>query len=107
MDEDYCLYLTRVFMQGSDKFDPRHYVLSIVPIDDATLDGRFPVNNGHPLQPISFIGIPVLVATHKSSRQAMLIGVKIIAPPWREDLAFAATAVTAAKGFSPNCVLVK
>jgi AtzE family amidohydrolase len=57
-------------------------------------------------QPISFIGLPVLVAPHKSSTQAMPIGVQIIAPPWREDLAFAAAAVLEAKGFSANCVLV-
>jgi Asp-tRNA(Asn)/Glu-tRNA(Gln) amidotransferase A subunit family amidase len=94
-------------MQDSDKFDPSYYALSIVPIDDATLDGRFPVNNGHPLQPVSFRGIPALVAPHKSSRQAMLIGVQIIATLWREDLAFTAAAVLAEKGFSANCVLVK
>jgi AtzE family amidohydrolase len=58
-------------------------------------------------QPISFIGLPVLVAPHKSSSEAMPIGVQIIAPPWREDLAFAAAAMLAAKGFSANCVLVK
>jgi AtzE family amidohydrolase len=58
-------------------------------------------------QPISFIGLPVLVAPHRSSTQAMPIGVQIIAPPWREDLAFAAAAVLEAKGFSANCVLVK
>jgi AtzE family amidohydrolase len=58
-------------------------------------------------QPISFIGLPVLVTPHKSSTQAMPIGVQIIAPPWREDLAFAAAAVLEAKGFSANCVLVK
>jgi AtzE family amidohydrolase len=58
-------------------------------------------------QPISFIGLPVLVAPHKLSTQAMPIGVQIIAPPWREDLAFAAAAVLEAKGFSANCALVK
>jgi AtzE family amidohydrolase len=58
-------------------------------------------------QPISFIGLPVLVAPHKSSTEPMPIGVQIIAPPWREDLAFAAAAVLEAKGFSANCVLVK
>jgi AtzE family amidohydrolase len=58
-------------------------------------------------QPISFIGLPVLVAPHKSTTEAMPIGVQIIAPPWREDLAFAAAATLEAKGFSASCVLVK
>jgi AtzE family amidohydrolase len=58
-------------------------------------------------QPISFIGLPVIVAPHRASAQPMPIGVQIIAPPWREDLAFAAAAVLEAKGFSANCVLVK
>jgi Asp-tRNA(Asn)/Glu-tRNA(Gln) amidotransferase A subunit family amidase len=58
-------------------------------------------------QPISFIGLPVVVAPHRSSDHTMPIGVQIIAPPWREDLAFAAAAVLQAKGFSANCVLVK
>jgi AtzE family amidohydrolase len=58
-------------------------------------------------QPISFIGLPVVVAPHRSSSQSMPIGVQIIAPPWREDLAFAAAAVLEAKGFSAHCVLLK
>jgi AtzE family amidohydrolase len=58
-------------------------------------------------QPISFIGLPVVVAPHRATAQAMPIGVQIIAAPWREDLAFAAAAVLQAKGFSANCVLVK
>jgi AtzE family amidohydrolase len=58
-------------------------------------------------QPISFIGLPVVVAPHRALHQAMPIGVQIIAPPWREDLAFAAAAMLEAKGFSANCVLLK
>jgi AtzE family amidohydrolase len=58
-------------------------------------------------QPISFIGLPVIVAPHRASNEAMPIGVQIIAPPWREDLAFAAAALLEAKGFSANCVLLK
>jgi AtzE family amidohydrolase len=58
-------------------------------------------------QPISFIGLPVVVAPHRSITQTMPIGVQIIAPPWREDLAFAAAAALEAKGFSANCVLLK
>jgi AtzE family amidohydrolase len=58
-------------------------------------------------QPLSFIGLPVVVAPHRSTTQAMPIGVQIIAPPWREDLAFAAAAALEAKGFSAHCVLLK
>jgi AtzE family amidohydrolase len=58
-------------------------------------------------QPISFIGLPVIVAPHRSTHEAMPLGVQIIAPPWREDLAFAAAAMLEAKGFSANCVLLK
>jgi 1-carboxybiuret hydrolase len=53
------------------------------------LDGvELPVraNVGIHTQPISFIGLPVIAVP--VPREPMPIGVQIIAPPWREDLAF-------------------
>ncbi len=53
------------------------------------LDGaELPIrpNLGVFTQPISFIGLPV-VAVPAAAAGAMPIGVQIIAPPWREDLA--------------------
>ena len=48
-------------------------------------------NLGAFTQPISYIGLPVIAAP--VNRPGLLpIGVQIIAPPWREDLAFAAAA---------------
>jgi AtzE family amidohydrolase len=41
-------------------------------------------------QPISFVGLPVVCVPVRNG--AMPIGVQIIAPPWREDLALAAAA---------------
>jgi AtzE family amidohydrolase len=41
-------------------------------------------------QPISFIGLPVVAAPVQTA--GMPIGVQLIAPPWREDLCFAAAA---------------
>lgn len=40
-------------------------------------------------QPISYVGLPVLAAPVNRPGQ-LPVGVQIIAPPWREDLAFAA-----------------
>ncbi len=54
------------------------------------LDGvEMPVrpNIGIYTQPISFIGLPVAAAPVWTSRELLPIGVQIIAPPWREDLA--------------------
>jgi 1-carboxybiuret hydrolase len=53
------------------------------------LDGvELPVraNVGIHTQPISFIGLPVIAVP--VPQEPMPIGVQIIAPPWREDLAF-------------------
>jgi aspartyl-tRNA(Asn)/glutamyl-tRNA(Gln) amidotransferase subunit A len=53
------------------------------------IDGRaIPVraNLGLYTQPISFIGLPVLAAP--IAVEGLPIGVQVIAPPWREDLAF-------------------
>ncbi|MDP8986231.1 MAG: AtzE family amidohydrolase [Pseudomonadota bacterium] len=48
-------------------------------------------NIGVYTQPISFIGLPVVtVPVHRPGR--MPVGVQIIAPPWREDLALRAAA---------------
>ncbi|WP_168074588.1 AtzE family amidohydrolase [Caulobacter sp. SSI4214] len=64
------------------------------PIGQATMEmGGVPVsvrkNLGAFTQPISFIGLPVVAAPVNRPGQ-LPVGVQIIAPPWREDLAFAA-----------------
>jgi AtzE family amidohydrolase len=64
------------------------------PIGQATMEmDGVPVsvrkNLGAFTQPISFIGLPVVAAPVNRPGQ-LPIGVQIIAPPWREDLAFAA-----------------
>lgn len=58
-----------------------------------TLDGvEMPVrpNIGVYTQPISFIGLPVAAAPVWAAGARLPIGVQIIAPPWREDLALRA-----------------
>jgi 1-carboxybiuret hydrolase len=55
-----------------------------------TLDGaEMPVrpNIGIYTQPISFIGLPVVAAPVWTEGERLPIGVQIIAPPWREDIA--------------------
>ena len=55
-----------------------------------TLDGvemAVRANLGVYTQPISFIGLPVVAAPVWTPGEALPIGVQIIAPPWREDLA--------------------
>ena len=47
-------------------------------------------NIGIYTQPISFIGLPVVAVPVPLPGHAMPIGVQIIAPPWREDLALRA-----------------
>ncbi|ATC25597.1 AtzE family amidohydrolase [Caulobacter vibrioides] len=64
------------------------------PIGQATMEmDGVPVsvrkNLGAFTQPISYVGLPVLAAPVNRPGQ-LPIGVQIIAPPWREDLAFAA-----------------
>jgi aspartyl-tRNA(Asn)/glutamyl-tRNA(Gln) amidotransferase subunit A len=54
------------------------------------LDGREQLvrpNIGVFTQPISFIGLPVVAAPVWTIGERLPIGVQIIAPPWREDLA--------------------
>jgi aspartyl-tRNA(Asn)/glutamyl-tRNA(Gln) amidotransferase subunit A len=54
------------------------------------LDGRETLvrpNLGLYTQPISFIGLPVVVAPVWTAGERLPIGVQVIAPPWREDLA--------------------
>lgn len=63
-------------------------------VGQATMDmGGQPVsvrrNLGAFTQPISYVGLPVLAAPVNRPGQ-LPIGVQIIAPPWREDLALAA-----------------
>jgi aspartyl-tRNA(Asn)/glutamyl-tRNA(Gln) amidotransferase subunit A len=58
-----------------------------------TLDGREMLvrpNIGVYTQPISFIGLPVVAVPVWTPGEALPIGVQIIAPPWREDLALRA-----------------
>jgi aspartyl-tRNA(Asn)/glutamyl-tRNA(Gln) amidotransferase subunit A len=54
------------------------------------LDGREQLvrpNIGVYTQPISFIGLPVVAAPVWTAGEKLPIGVQVIAPPWREDLA--------------------
>ncbi len=66
-----------------------------------SLDGvEMPVrpNIGVYTQPISFIGLPVAAAPVWTPGERLPIGVQIVAPPWREDLALrAAHALQAAR----------
>ena len=56
-------------------------------------------NLGALTQPISAIGLPVLAAPVQTASN-LPIGVQLIAPPWREDLAFAAATRLEAAGLS-------
>ena len=38
-------------------------------------------------QPISFVGLPVVAVPVWTPGEALPLGVQVIAPPWREDLA--------------------
>jgi 1-carboxybiuret hydrolase len=54
------------------------------------LDGREMLvrpNLGLYTQPLSFIGLPVVVVPVWTTSEPLPIGVQVIAPPWREDLA--------------------
>jgi AtzE family amidohydrolase len=62
-------------------------------------------NLGVLTQPISAIGLPV-VAVPLCSASGLPIGVQLIAPPWREDLAFAAAARLEALGLTA-CAIVE
>ncbi len=65
------------------------------------LDGvEMPVrpNIGVYTQPISFIGLPVAAAPVWTPGERLPIGVQIIAPPWREDLALRAAHALQASG---------
>ena len=44
-------------------------------------------NIGIYTQPISFIGLPVVAVPVWTEGERLPIGVQVIAPPWREDLA--------------------
>ena len=55
-------------------------------------------NIGVYTQPISFIGLPVAAAPVWTPNERLPIGVQIIAPPWREDLALRAAHALQAAG---------
>ena len=55
-------------------------------------------NLGIYTQPISCIGLPVVAVPVWTDGIALPIGVQVIAPPWREDLALRAAAVLEAQG---------
>ncbi|MDO6584674.1 AtzE family amidohydrolase [Salipiger sp. 1_MG-2023] len=62
------------------------------PIDDDMImvNGRpenYRAHIGPYVQPISFIGLPVVSVPVQNADGALPIGVQIIAPPWREDIA--------------------
>jgi aspartyl-tRNA(Asn)/glutamyl-tRNA(Gln) amidotransferase subunit A len=57
------------------------------------LDGvEMPVraNLGLFTQPVSFVGLPVVAVPVWTTGERLPIGVQVIAPPWREDLALRA-----------------
>ena len=49
-------------------------------------------------QPISFIGLPVVSVPVWTEGETLPIGVQVIAPPWREDLALRVARVARARG---------
>lgn len=61
---------------------------AMIEVGGETLPAR--ANIGLLTQPISFIGLPVVTVPVRNG--PMPIGVQLIAPPWREELAFAAAA---------------
>jgi AtzE family amidohydrolase len=61
-------------------------------------------NLGLLTQPISVLGLPVVAAPIRLAA-ALPIGVQLIAPPWREDLAFAAAARLEALGLAGSQVV--
>jgi Asp-tRNA(Asn)/Glu-tRNA(Gln) amidotransferase A subunit family amidase len=56
-------------------------------------------------QPISAIGLPVAAVPLRCA-SGLPIGVQLIAPPWREDLAFAAAARLEVLGLTA-CAMVE
>jgi len=67
---------------------------------DTTMNGQsvsVRANLGVYTQPISFIGLPVLTVPIVA-RDALPLGVQLIAAPWREDVLFAAAAWLEAQG---------
>ncbi len=65
------------------------------------LDGRELLvrpNIGLFTQPISFIGLPVVAVPVWTSGETLPIGVQVIAPPWREDLALRVARVLEREG---------
>ncbi|WP_455383882.1 AtzE family amidohydrolase [Acidihalobacter prosperus] len=67
-----------------------------------TLDGQEMLVRPHLglyTQPISFIGLPVVVVP-VSTPGSLPIGVQLIAPPWREDIALRVAARLEAEGFT-------
>ena len=65
------------------------------------LDGRMlptRANMGVLTQPISCIGLPVVAAPIRHAPGTMPLGVQLIAPPWREDIALRAASMLEAAG---------
>ena len=66
-----------------------------------TLDGKEQLvrpNIGVFTQPISFIGLPVVAVPVWTDGETLPIGVQVIAPPWREDLALRVARVLEREG---------
>ncbi|CAZ90223.1 Biuret hydrolase [Thiomonas arsenitoxydans] len=77
--------------------------VSAQPLDSEgfELDGRMlptRANMGLLTQPISCIGLPVVAAPIRHAPGAMPIGVQLIAPPWREDIALRAAKILESAG---------
>jgi AtzE family amidohydrolase len=65
------------------------------------LDGRMlptRANMGLLTQPISCIGLPVVAAPIRHAHDTMPLGVQLIAPPWREDIALRAASMLQTAG---------
>jgi AtzE family amidohydrolase len=71
------------------------------PLIGASMQVR--ANIGALTQPISAIGLPVVAAPIRTS--GLPIGIQIIAPPWREDLAFQCAARLEAAGVATSQVI--
>ena len=65
-------------------------------LDGHTLPTR--ANMGLLTQPISCIGLPVVAAPIRHAPDALPLGVQLIAPPWREDIALHAARLLEAAG---------
>ncbi|MGA8009675.1 MAG: AtzE family amidohydrolase [Thiomonas sp.] len=62
-------------------------------------------NMGLLTQPISCIGLPVVAAPIRTDQGALPIGVQLIAPPWREDLALHAAQLLEQAGVAQSAAV--